>query len=103
MAKDDLTIEQFVDKGFGIDVHKEMMMVTIMGNRIKKQTCEFKTFTEDLESSRNWLEEQGITQGAMECTGVYWKPVFNVLSESLQIKLVNARHIKNVPGRKTDV
>jgi transposase len=103
MAKEDLTIEQLVEKGFGIDVHKEMMMVTIMGKGIKKQTREFKTFTEDLESCRHWIEEQGITQGAMESTGVYWKPVFNILTESLQIKLVNARHIKNVPGRKTDV
>ena len=103
MAKEDLTIEQVIDKGFGIDVHKEMMMVTIMGKGIKKQTREFKTFTEDLASCRQWIEEQGITQGAMESTGVYWKPVFNILTESLQIKLVNARHIKNVPGRKTDV
>jgi len=103
MTKEDLTIEQVIDKGFGIDVHKAMMTVTIMGNGIKKQTREFKTFTEDIESCRHWIEEQGIIQGAMESTGVYWKPVFNILTESLKIKLVNARHIKNVPGRKTDV
>jgi transposase len=103
MANENLTIGQVIDKGFGIDVHKEMIMVTIMGNGIKKETREFKTFTEDLELCRKWLEEQGIAQGAMESTGVYWKPVFNILTESLQIKLVNARHIKNVPGRKTDV
>ena len=103
MAKENLTIEQVIDKGFGIDVHKEMLMVTIMGKGIKKQTREFKTFTEDLESCRQWIESQGVKQGAMESTGVYWKPVFNILTESLDIKLVNARHIKNVPGRKTDV
>lgn len=103
MAKEDLTLAQVIDKGFGIDVHKEMLMVTIMGKGIKKETREFKTFTEDLELCRQWIERQGIKQGAMESTGVYWKPVFNVLTESLEIKLVNARHIKNVPGRKTDV
>jgi transposase len=103
MTKEDLTIEQVIDKGFGIDVHKEMMMVTVMGKGIKKQTREFKTFTEDLESCRQWLLELGITQGAIESTGVYWKPVFHILSESVHLLLVNARHIKNVPGRKTDV
>jgi transposase len=79
------------------------MMVTVMGKGIKKQTREFKTFTEDLESCRQWLLELGITQGAIESTGVYWKPVFHILSESVHLLLVNARHIKNVPGRKTDV
>jgi transposase len=97
------TIEQVIERGFGIDVHKEMLIVTIMGKGIKTQTRQFKTFTEDLEACRRWIESQGIKQGAMESTGVYWKPVFNILSESLAIKLVNARHIKNVPGRKTDV
>jgi len=100
---DTITIEPLIEKGFGIDVHKDMLMVTIMGKGIKKQTCEFKTFTEDLETCRQWIESQGIKHGAMESTGVYWKPVFNILTESLEIKLVNARHIKNVPGRKTDV
>ena len=103
MTKENLTIEQVIEKGFGIDVHKEMLMVTIMGKGIKKQTREFNTFTEDLELCRHWIESQGIRQGAMESTGVYWKSVFNILTESLDIKLVNARHIKNVPGRKTDV
>ena len=103
MAKENLLIEQVIDKGFGIDVHKEMLVVTVMGKGIKKQTREFKTFTEDLVLCRQWIEGQGILQGAMESTGVYWKPVFNILTESLAIKLVNARHIKNVPGRKTDV
>jgi len=103
MEKDAILIEQFIEKGFGIDVHKEMMVVTIMGKGIKKQTREFKTFTEDIQQCKAWLESFEVKQGAMESTGVYWKPVFNILSEGLEIKLVNARHIKTVPGRKTDV
>lgn len=103
MAKEELHIQQVVEKGFGIDVHKEMLVVTVMGKGIEKETREYKTFTEDLEQCRQWLEERGVRQGAMESTGVYWKPVFNILTESLDLILVNARHIKNVPGRKTDV
>jgi transposase len=52
---------------------------------------------------KEWLKENGITHVAMESTGVYWKPVFNILEDSFEVILVNARHIKNVPGRKTDV
>ena len=101
--KTNIEFEQVIEKGCGIDVHKEMMVVTIMGKGVKKTTREYKTFTEDLEDCRQWLEKEGIKHAAMESTGVYWKPVFNILSESVEIKLVNARHIKNVPGRKTDV
>ncbi len=103
MGKESLIIEPIIERGFGIDVHKETMVVTIMGKGIKKQTREFKTFTEDIESCRKWLDEEGVKDGAMESTGVYWKPVYNIMAESLSILLVNARHIKNVPGRKTDV
>lgn len=52
---------------------------------------------------KEWLKEAGVTHVAMESTGVYWKPVFNILEDSVEVMLVNARHIKNVPGRKTDV
>ena len=103
MAKEAAGIQQVIERGFGIDVHKEMLVVTIMGKGLEKQTREFKTFTDDLQECRQWIEQQGVRQGAMESTGVYWKPVFNILTESLEIILVNARHIKNVPGRKTDV
>jgi len=51
---------------------------------------------------RDWLKSEGITHIAMESTGVYWKPLYNILEEDFEIILVNARHIKNVPGRKTD-
>ena len=59
--------------------------------------------TNDLLRLKAWLNEHGITHVAMESTGVYWKPVFNILEDSFEVLLVNARHVKHVPGRKTDV
>jgi transposase len=92
-----------VDHGAGLDVHKETVVATIDGRGIKKETRTFRTFTGDLEQLRSWLKANGITHVAMESTGIYWKPVFNILEEDFEVILVNARHIKHVPGRKTDV
>ena len=94
--------EQIIECGCGIDVHKKLLVATIRGTGIKEETREFGAFTEDIESLRTWLKKNGITHVAMESTGVYWKPVFNILEEDFEIILVNARHIKNVPGHKTD-
>lgn len=63
----------------------------------------FGTMTDDLLKLSEWLEKAGCTHVAMESTGVYWKPIFNILEADFEVVLVNARHIKNVPGRKTDV
>jgi transposase len=64
----------------------------------------FMTMTRDLLELADWLQERGVTHVAMESTGVYWKPVFHLLEGRFQeILLVNAQHIKNVPGRKADV
>ncbi len=79
-----------------------MLMATILGEGIQESTREFSCFTEDIERLRSWLQEHKITHVAMESTGVYWKPIFNILEESFEVILVNARHIKNVPGHKTD-
>lgn len=92
-----------VDRGAGLDVHKETVVATIDGSGIKRETRTFRTFTGDLEQLRSWLKANGITHVAMECAGIYWKPVFNILEEDFEVVLVNARHIKHVPGRKTDV
>jgi transposase len=100
--KKQVAFEQVIEKGCGLDVHKENVTATIMGQGIKQKTKEFRTYTRSLISLRNWLLENGITHIAMESTGVYWKPVFNVLGEHFKVILVNARHVKNVPGRKTD-
>lgn len=100
--KEKVEFEQVIERGCGLDVHKETVTATIKGEGIKQETREFSTYTRSLISLRDWLLKNGITHVAMESTGVYWKPVFNILGEHFQIILVNARHVKNVPGRKTD-
>ncbi len=96
-------MEIIVERGCGLDVHKKTIAACIMGKGIKKEIRSFSTMTNDLLRLKKWLKEKGITHVAMESTGVYWKPVFNILEDSFEVILVNARHIKNVPGRKTDV
>lgn len=64
---------------------------------------EFDTFTDTLIKLREWLIEHNCPIVAMESTGIYWRPVHNILEEVVQVILVNARHVKNVPGRKTDI
>jgi transposase len=68
----------------------------------RKEKKRFGTFTHDLLQLADWLAERGVTHLAMESTGVYWKPVWNILAEQFEALLVNAQHIKAVPGRKTD-
>jgi transposase len=102
MKKDLIQFEQVVERGCGMDVHKETVVVTIQGKGIKTQTKSYSTFTSSLIKLKEWLKKHGITHIAMESTGVYWKPVFNVLGDDFEILLVNARHVKNVPGNKTD-
>lgn len=92
-----------VSRGCGIDVHKKLVVATINGEGIRKETREFGTFTSSLTELKDWLLANGITHVAMESTGVYWKPVYNVLEPSgINVWIVNARHIKYVPGHKTD-
>lgn len=96
-----------VERCAGIDVHKEMVAVCVRvpgpdGDRVA-ELAEFSTFTEDLLALRDWLVAKGVTRVGMEATGVYWKPVFWVLEDGLECWLLNARHLRNVPGRKTDM
>lgn len=102
MDKGSISFEQVVERGCGLDVHKESVVATIQGKGIKTMTKSYSTFTVSLEKLRDWLKKHGITHIAMESTGVYWKPIFNVLGDDFQILLVNARHVKNIPGHKTD-
>jgi len=97
------TVETVVDKGCGLDVHKETVVACVMGSGIAKEVRTFSTMTGELLKLKEWLQSLEITHVAMESTGVYWKPIFNILEDSFEVILVNARHIKNVPGRKTDV
>ena len=96
-------MEIIIEKGCGLDVHKGTVVACIMGTGIKKEIKTYTTMTHDLVRLSEWLQENGITHVAMESTGVYWKPVFNILEDHFEVILVNARHVKNVPGRKTDV
>jgi transposase len=69
----------------------------------KFEIRKFSTMTNDLRKLKEWLKEYGVTAVAMESTGIYWKPVFNILEDDFDVVLANAQHIKNVPGRKTDI
>lgn len=100
--KEHIAFEQVIERGCGIDIHKSILVATIRGIGISEETRTFDGFTQSIESLRDWLKENGITHVAMESTGVYWKPVYNILESDFEILLVNARHIKNVPGHKTD-
>lgn len=97
-----ISFEQIVERGCGMDVHNETVVAIVSGNGIKAETRTFFTHTNDLYNCKDWLKELRVTHIAMESTGIYWKPVFNNLDEDFEILLVNARHIKNVPGHKTD-
>lgn len=93
---------QVVARGCGMDVHKETVVATVAGVGIKQETRTFSTFTNSLKELKEWLTGLGITHVAMESTGIYWKPIFNILEADFEVLLVNARHVKNVPGHKTD-
>jgi transposase len=91
----------------GLDVHKKTVAACVRrvddhGTR-HEEVRTFATMTGDLLALADWMAAQGVTHVAMESTGVFWKPVFNILEGGFEVLLVNARHIKQVPGRKTDV
>ncbi len=91
----------------GLDIHKKTVVACVLvtgeKGRVQKWVRTFRTLTSDLLALGDWLEGMGVTHLAMESTGVYWRPVFNILEEGRDVTLVNAQHIKAVPGRKTDV
>jgi transposase len=100
-------MEIVVERCAGLDVHKDLVVacVRLPGPTGERETkiASFSTFTEDLLTLRDWLVQLGVTRVGMEATGVYWKPVLYVLEDGLDCWLLNARHMRNVPGRKTDV
>lgn len=103
MNTNEIRFEQVIHRGFGLDVHKKEIVATISGVGLQSQTRTFGATTSSLTLLKDWLLEQGITHVAMESTGVYWKPVLNILEPGgFSILVVNARHIKYVPGHKTD-
>lgn len=99
----EITFEEVVERGCGLDVHKKEIVATVSGTGIESETRTFQSTTRSLTELKEWLLALGVTHVAMESTGVYWKPVMNILeSGGFTIMVVNARHIKYVPGHKTD-
>jgi transposase len=91
----------------GLDVHKKTVVATIImpdgRGGVLKETRTFETLTSDLLAMSDWLISLRITHVAMESTGEYWKPIYNILENSFEVFLDNSQHIKQVPGRKTDI
>ena len=95
-----------VARGAGLDVHKKTVVACrrrYVAKEVEQETRTFGTMTADLLELVDWLLEWAVTAVAMESTGEYWKPVFNLLEGTFEVLVVNAQHIKFVPGRKTDV
>jgi transposase len=100
-------MEKILERCAALDVHKRQVTACAHvpdreGERAELR-AEFETMTPDLLALRDWLKGLGVTHVAMEATGVYWKPVYYLLEDDFELLLVNAAHVKNVPGRKTDI
>jgi transposase len=99
-------MERIVERPGALDVHKASVTACVRiwrGRELEEQMAEFATTVHGLLALRDWLEALGVKQVAMEATGVYWKPVWAVLEDRFELMLVNARAVKQVPGRKTDI
>jgi transposase len=100
-------VETIVKRAAGLDVHRAQVTACVRvpdrGRERAQEVAEFQTTVRGLLALRDWLKAHGVTQVAMEATGVYWKPVWAILEDEFDCLLVNARHVKQVPGRKTDV
>ena len=100
-------MERMIERCAGLDVHQATVVACVLinerGKRPRKELRTFGTMTHELEALRDWLAAERVTHVGMESTGVYWRPVHAVLEEHFEVIVGNARHIRNVPGRKTDV
>jgi len=100
-------MERLIERCAALDIHKDSLMATVRvskpGGGRDQQTHSFRTTTAGLLALRDWLEGFGVTVVGMESTGVYWRAVYYLLEDGFQCWLLNAHHLRNVPGRKTDV
>lgn len=100
-------MEAMIERVAGLDVGQATLVATVLvgapSARPRKETRRFRTVTQELLELREWLLGHGVTHVALESTGVYWQPVYAVLEDAFEVLVGNAHHIKNVPGRKTDV
>lgn len=95
-------MEVLYERCCGLDVHKKTVVACVMGPE-GREIRSFSTMTQDLLRLADWLESLNVSHVAMESTGPYWKPIYNLLESQFHLTLANAHHIKTVPGRKTDV
>jgi transposase len=104
---EEVTMKAIIERCCGLDVHQETVVACLLvgtpGAQPSKEVRTFGTMRRDLEALRDWLTAAGVTHVGMESTGVYWRPVYAILEEHFDLIVGNARHIRNVPGRKTDV
>jgi transposase len=100
-------METVVERPAALDVHKEQVTACVRvpadGGGREQHVAEFPTTVAGLSTLRDWLAAHGVQQVTMEATGVFWKPVWAILEDEFELLLVNARHVKQVPGRKSDV
>ena len=101
-------METVVERPGALDVHKAQVTACVRvpaehGSGREQHVVEFSTTVAGLLTLRDWLIAHGVTQVTMEATGVFWKPIWAILEDEFELLLVNARHVKQVPGRKTDV
>src|SRR3954449_12319804 len=99
-------VERTVERAGALDVHRASVTACVRvwdERKVTEHVAEFQTTIQGLLALRDWLEALAVKHVAMEATGVYWRPVWAVLEDRFELMLVNARHVKQVPGRKTDV
>ena len=100
-------MEAVIERCCGLDVYQSSVVaciiITDQRGKPRREIRTFGAMTKGLETLRQWLKTEGVTHVAMDSTGVYWRPVHNLLHGAFTLIVANAHHIKNVPGRKTDV
>ena len=100
-------MDVLIERCAGLDVHRDTVVATVRrpgpGGVRRSETRTFTTMTGQLETLADWLTEQKVTLAGMESTGIYWKPVYHVLEDRFPVWVINAEHLRNVPGRKTDL
>ena len=104
----DAGMQVIFERVCGLDVHKKVVVACLRvlsaGGRVRSEVRRFGTMTQDLLALLEWLQQAQVTHVAMESTGVFWKPIYNILEgHNMEVWVVNAQHLKKVPGRKTDV
>src|SRR2546428_11777831 len=99
-------MRRVLERCAALDVHKKQVTACARifgeGGELEELTVEFSTMAADLLAMRDWLKQLGVTHVAMEATGVYRKPGYYVLPDDFELRPVNAAHVKNIPGRRTD-